>query len=87
MIWLMLRGQASAPLSRSDLVRWPIATQGNESRLTSHRPQDLQQVFGIPGGALAASLDGSIVCGLAHQIESEMADHGHVFGAVTGAQA
>jgi len=64
-----------------------IIAQGNESRLTSQRPQDLQQVFRIPSGALAASLDGSIVCGLAHQVEGEVADYGHVFGAVTGAQA
>ena len=61
--------------------------QGNESRLTSQRPQYFQQVFGVPSGALAASLDGSLVCDLAHQIEGEVADDGHIRGAVAGAQA
>jgi hypothetical protein len=31
--------------------------QGTESRLTAKRPQDLQQIFRVPGGPLAASLD------------------------------
>jgi hypothetical protein len=57
-----------------------LRVQGNESRLTSPRPQYFQQVFGIPSGAFAASLDGSLVGGLAHQIEGEVADHGHVLG-------
>ena len=38
-------------------------------------------------GALAAALDGLLVRDLAHQIESEVADHRHVFGAMTDAQA
>jgi hypothetical protein len=63
------------------------AFQGNESRLTSQRPQYLEQVCRIPSGALSAALDGSFVGDLAHQIEGEVADHGHVFGAVAGAQA
>src|SRR5439155_21176094 len=61
--------------------------QGNESRLTPQRPQYLQQVFGIPCGAFAAALDGSFVGDLAHQVEGEVADHGHVVGPVTDAQA
>ena len=59
--------------------------QGNESRLTAQRSQDLQQVLRVPRGALAASLDGSFVGDLAYQIEREVANHGHVLGAVAGA--
>ena len=62
-------------------------SQGNESRLTSQRPQYLHQVFWVPRGALAASFDGSLVCDLTNQIESEVADDGHIFSAVAGAQA
>jgi hypothetical protein len=61
--------------------------QGNESRLTTPRPQDLQQIIGVSRGALAAPLDGSLVVDLAHEIEGEVTDHGHVGSAVTGAQA
>jgi hypothetical protein len=61
--------------------------QGNESRLTSQRPENLQQVLGVPGGALSPSFDGSVVGDLAHEIEGEVADHSHVFGAVAGAQS
>ena len=68
------------------LPAWTVP-QGNESRLTSQRPQYFQQVFWVPSGALAASLDGSLVCDLAHQIEGEVADHGHVAGSVAGAQS
>src|SRR5712691_2838154 len=64
-----------------------VPPQGNESRLTPQRPQYLQQVFGIPCGAFAAALDGSFVGDLAHQVEGEVADHGHVVGPVTDAQA
>jgi hypothetical protein len=39
--------------------------QGNESRLTAQRLEDLEQVCGVPCGALSASLDGSFVCDLA----------------------
>jgi hypothetical protein len=63
------------------------SVQGNESKLTPQRPQYLQQVFGIPCGAFAAALDGSFVGDLAHQVEGEVADHGHVVGPVTDAQA
>ena len=49
--------------------------QGNESRLTVSWAQYLQQVLWIPAGALAAALDGLLVENLAHQIESEVADH------------
>ena len=62
-------------------------SQGNESKLTSSRPQDLQQIIGVPRGALAAPLDGSLVVDLAHEIEGEVTDHGHVGRAVTGEQA
>ena len=61
--------------------------QGNESRLTSQRSQYLQEILRVPRCALAAALDGTFVCDLANQIESEMADDGHVLGAVAGAQA
>src|SRR5579883_2802030 len=61
--------------------------QGNESRLTPQRAQYVEQVFGVPSGALAAALDGSFVGALAHQVEGEVADHGHVLGPMTGAQA
>jgi hypothetical protein len=57
--------------------------QGTESRLTSEHAQDLEQVLGIVCGALAAPLDRSFVCGLAHQIEREVAYHRHILGAVT----
>ena len=48
--------------------------------------QDLEQVFGVVRGALTASLDRSFVCGLANQIEREVADDSHVLGAVTRSQ-
>jgi hypothetical protein len=62
------------------------AAQGNESRLTSRLPENLQQVLRIPGGGFSPSFDGFVVGDLAHQIEGEVADHSHVFGAVAGAQ-
>jgi hypothetical protein len=34
--------------------------QGNESRLTSRLPENLQQVLRVPGGALSPSFDGSL---------------------------
>src|SRR5579864_9267272 len=68
-------------------VRGQSVGQGNESRLTRQRAQYRQQVFGIPSGAFAAALDGSFIGDLAHQIEGEVSDHGHVLGAMTGAQA
>ena len=64
-----------------------LRLQGNESRLTSSWAQYLQQVLWVPAGALAAALDGLLVGDLAHQIEGEVADHCHVFGAMTDAQA
>jgi hypothetical protein len=63
------------------------AVQGDESRLTAERTEDLEQVLWVPGGAFAASLDGSLVGGLSDQIEGEVADDGHVLGPVTYAQA
>jgi hypothetical protein len=85
-------GTLIARLTVEDLRRLtglpePLDSQGNESRLTSQRPQYLQEVFWIPRGALAASLDGAFVDGLAHQIEGEVADHGHVLGTMTDTQA
>jgi len=65
----------------------PIESQGNESRLTSRLPENLQQVLRVPGGALSPSFDGSVIGDLAHQIEGEVADHSHVFGAMAGAQS
>jgi len=62
-------------------------TQGNESRLTLQRSQNLEQVLRIPSGALSASLDGSFVGDLAHQIKGEVADDGHILSSVTGTQA
>ena len=61
--------------------------QGNESRLTPQRPEYFQKVLRVVSGALAASLDGSFVGDLAHQIEGEVADHGHVLGTMTDTQA
>jgi hypothetical protein len=61
--------------------------QGNESRLTSQRPENLQQVLRLPRGALAASLDGALIGDLADHIEGEVADRGHVGGTVAGAQS
>jgi hypothetical protein len=64
--------------------------QGNESRLTRlwlERAESVQQVLRVPGGALAAALDRSLVGDLADQIEGEVAYYRHVFGTVTTAQA
>ena len=82
-----LRTTKTTVLMRSSAVVDAMKKQGNESRLTPQRPQYLQQVFGIPCGAFAAALDGSFVGDLAHQVEGEVADHGHVVGPVTDAQA
>jgi hypothetical protein len=60
--------------------------QGNESRLTRHRPQYLHEISGVHGSALATPFDGALffrrVGELTHEIEGEMADHGHVLGSV-----
>src|ERR1700721_1981883 len=61
--------------------------QGNESRLTSRLSENFQQVLRVPGGAFSPSFDGSVIGDLAHQIESEVADHRHVFGHVADAQS
>ena len=61
--------------------------QGTESRLTTKRAEDLEQVLRVPGGSFAPSLDRSLVGGLSHQVEGEMADNGHVPGAMAGAEA
>jgi hypothetical protein len=45
------------------------------------------EVLRIPSCALAASLDGSFVGDLAHQIKGEVADDGHILSSVTGTQA
>jgi NAD(P)-dependent dehydrogenase (short-subunit alcohol dehydrogenase family) len=63
------------------------AGQGNESRLTLDCPQYFQQVSVVPCGSLSSSLDGSFVIDLADEVEGEVADDGHVLGAVPGAQA
>ncbi|MGP0090358.1 MAG: hypothetical protein ACLPKB_10445, partial [Xanthobacteraceae bacterium] len=42
--------------------------QGNESRLTGKRIEDLKQIFRVPRGALSPSFDGSFVDGLADQV-------------------
>lgn len=51
------------------------------------RSEDLEQILRVPGGAFAPSLDRSLVGGLSYQVEGEMADDGHIPGAVAGAQA
>ena len=61
--------------------------QGTESRLTPKLAEDLEQILRVPRGSFAPALDGSLVGGLSHQIEGEMADNGHVPGAVAGAEA
>jgi hypothetical protein len=73
--------------TRETVPRSSNSGQGNESRLTSQRPENFQQVLRIPGGALSPSFDGSVIGEPAHQIEGEVADHSHVFGAVAGAQS
>jgi len=65
--------------------------QGNESRLTRHRPQYLHEISGVHGGALATPFDRAFsfrrVGELTHEIEGEMADHGHVLGSMAYPQA
>jgi hypothetical protein len=51
------------------------------------RAEDLQQILRVPRGSFAPPIDGSFVGGLSHLVEGEMADDGHVRGAVPGAQA
>jgi len=63
------------------------ASQGTESRLMAKRAEDLQQILRVPRGSFAPSFDRSLVGGLSDQVEGEMADDGHVSGAVAGAQA
>jgi hypothetical protein len=62
-------------------------TPGQRVEVKLRRPQYFKQIFWVPGGALAASLDGSFVCDLANQIESQVAYDGHILGAVAGTQA
>src|SRR6266436_2199479 len=61
--------------------------QGTESRLMAKRAEDLEQILRVPSGSFAPSLDRALVGGLSHQVEGEMADNGHVPGAMAGAQA
>ena len=61
--------------------------QGNESRLTRHRPQYLHEISRVHGGALATPFDGTLIGDFTHEIEGEMADHGHVLGSVAYTQA
>src|SRR4029077_4659066 len=49
--------------------------------------EDMQEVLWVPGGPLSASLDGSVVLGLADEVEGEVAGDRHVSGTVSGAQA
>ena len=65
----------------------PVANQGNESRLTRHRPQYLHEISRVHGGALATPFDGALIGELTHEIEGEMANYGHVLGSVADAQA
>jgi hypothetical protein len=53
----------------------------------AERAGDLQQILRVPRGSFAPSLDQSLVGSLSHQVEGEMADNGHVSGAVAGAEA
>src|SRR6516165_574779 len=89
-LWVGMRGylgrwrtsrSATGGTRTWQLLRPCPDSQGNESRLTSSWAQYLQQVLWVPAGALAAALDGLLVGDLAHQIEGEVADHCHVFGA------
>jgi hypothetical protein len=41
----------------------------------------------VHGGALATPFDGTLIGDFTHEIEGEMADHGHVLGSVAYAQA
>jgi hypothetical protein len=78
------------PIARQVRSKWakaPMTIRGAESRLTPQRPQYVEQKFGVPSGALAAALDGSFVGALTHQVEGEVADHGHVLGPMTCTQA
>jgi hypothetical protein len=83
--WATVLGASrSASIAASN--QWII--QGNESRLTPlwlQRAENVQQVLRVPGGALAAALDRSLVGDLADQVEGEVAYYRHVFGTVTGA--
>jgi len=72
--------------SRSLCPRARSQTQGNESRLTKARLEDLEQVFGVPGGAFTASFDGAFVCGLANEVEGEVPNDGHILSAMTLSQ-
>jgi hypothetical protein len=74
-----------AAATRKKPARRPDPGQRVEVKL--RRPQYFKQIFWVPGGALAASLDGSFVCDLANQIESEVPYDGHILGAVAGTQA
>ena len=61
--------------------------QGNESRLTRYRAQYLHEISRVHGGALATPFDGTLIGDFAHEIEGEMANHGHVLGSVAYTQA
>ena len=61
--------------------------QGHESRLTRYRAQYLHEISRVHGGALATPFDGTLIGDFAHEIEGEMANHGHVLGSVAYTQA
>jgi len=61
--------------------------QGNESRLTRYRAHYLHEISRVHGGALATPFDGTLIGDFAHEIEGEMANHGHVLGSVAYTQA
>jgi hypothetical protein len=50
------------------------------------RSDDMEQILRVPRGSFAPSFDRSLVGGLSHQVEGEMAYNGHVPGAVAGAE-
>src|SRR5260370_33058952 len=74
-------GRSKAPSSRAGCSY----RQGNESRLTSKRAEDLEQVLRIPRGSFSPSLDRSLVAALSYQGEGAMAGDGPVLGTGAGA--
>ena len=46
----------------------------------------MEQIVWVPSGTLSPPLDGSLIDGLAEQVEGEVADDGHIFGSVSDAQ-
>ena len=81
-----LPGQESEADFEAYRQRLPREDQGNEFRLMRCGSQSLGQIVWVPTSDFPSQLDSSLVLDGAREIDGEVSDDGHVFGAVAGSQ-